>query len=289
MQDIVKATRKALGLSQEGLAAALNVSFSTVNRWENGRAVPSDMAQAALFALCRERGVDAFAMVMDAVNARAARISLPQDRILLFHGSRNGIAGPIRPISRSRCDFGRGFYLGTLPMQALTLIADLEGSRLYFISLPTAGLVTAEVPTGLDWALTIALNRGKMEGIRESSLYAHCAHLLDGVDVAVGAIADDRMFFVLDQFFQGTVTDEALVACLSALSLGTQYVALTQRACDSLRIEAEMELPLFMRLALVEQAAANRERGIALANDICRAHRREGLFFDEILARGYRA
>ena len=289
MRDIIKAVRRELGLSQEGLAEALNVSFTSVNRWENGRSLPGDLAQSALFSLCEERGVDAFAIVLDTISSRAAAISLPEDRMLLYHGSRSGITGPIQPNSRSRCDFGRGFYLGTLPMQALTLIADAEGSKFYFVSLATAGLTVAELPTGLDWALTIALHRGKMEGIRNSSLYAHCAHLLDGADVAVGAIADDRMFFVLDQFFQGTVTDAALVACLSALSLGTQYVALTQRACDALRIEGELELPLFARLALVDAAVANRERGIALANGICREHRREGLFFDEILSRGYRA
>ena len=32
-----------------------------------------------------------------------------------------------------------------------------------------------------------------------------------------------------------------------------------------------------------EISAENREKGTALANDICKNHRREGLYFDEIL------
>lgn len=28
----------------------------------------------------------------------------------LFHGSRGGIEGDIKPISRPRCDFGQGFF-----------------------------------------------------------------------------------------------------------------------------------------------------------------------------------
>jgi putative transcriptional regulator len=41
----VKYVRKQLGLSQEGLAHELGVSFATVNRWENGKTAPSRMAQ----------------------------------------------------------------------------------------------------------------------------------------------------------------------------------------------------------------------------------------------------
>ena len=40
----------------------------------------------------------------------------------LYHGSKSGIEGPIRPIGSSVNDFGRGFYLGDEPSQPLTLI-----------------------------------------------------------------------------------------------------------------------------------------------------------------------
>ncbi|MDB9515166.1 helix-turn-helix transcriptional regulator [Kamptonema animale CS-326] len=41
---VIRELRQQLGLSQEKLAAKLGVSFRTVNRWENGRAVPSALA-----------------------------------------------------------------------------------------------------------------------------------------------------------------------------------------------------------------------------------------------------
>ena len=43
--ETVKGVRRKLALSQEGLAHALGVSFATVNRWENGKTVPSKLAQ----------------------------------------------------------------------------------------------------------------------------------------------------------------------------------------------------------------------------------------------------
>ncbi|MBW4600793.1 MAG: helix-turn-helix domain-containing protein [Calothrix sp. FI2-JRJ7] len=37
--------RIKVGLTQEQFAAALGVTYTTVNRWENGRSKPSPMAQ----------------------------------------------------------------------------------------------------------------------------------------------------------------------------------------------------------------------------------------------------
>ena len=42
---IVRTLRSSLGLTQERFAAKVGVSFSTVNRWENGRGTPSPLAR----------------------------------------------------------------------------------------------------------------------------------------------------------------------------------------------------------------------------------------------------
>ncbi|XHX75861.1 MAG: helix-turn-helix domain-containing protein [Stenomitos frigidus ULC029] len=41
---LIRELRQQLDLSQEKLAVKLGVSFRTVNRWENGHAVPSALA-----------------------------------------------------------------------------------------------------------------------------------------------------------------------------------------------------------------------------------------------------
>ena len=40
---------------------------------------------------------------------------------------------------------------------------------------------------------------------------AMVAKVLEGYDMVIGSIANDRMFYVLDSFFEGTITDTALV------------------------------------------------------------------------------
>ncbi|MEH2149469.1 helix-turn-helix domain-containing protein [Nostoc sp.] len=44
ISDLIRELRQQLALSQEKFAAKLGVSLRTVNRWENGSTVPSQMA-----------------------------------------------------------------------------------------------------------------------------------------------------------------------------------------------------------------------------------------------------
>lgn len=203
--------------------------------------------------------------------------------LTLYHGSKAGIRGDIAPISRKHCDFGRGFYMGEERMQPLTLICNFPNARLYTLQVDLSDLKILDLEAGLDWAFLIAYNRGKMETVKESQIYKRYENLAKGWDMIVGAIANDRMFVVLDRFFHGDITDQALIHSLSALKLGKQYVALTEKACSHIKIIEETELSKEERRKRKEESEINRSQGIALADEICRKHRREGKFFDEIL------
>lgn len=56
--QIVKSVRSELSLSQEQLARQLNVSFSTINRWENEKSKPSQMAKEIFFTYCKSKEID---------------------------------------------------------------------------------------------------------------------------------------------------------------------------------------------------------------------------------------
>ena len=56
MAEMVREVRKRIGLSQEKFAAKLGVSFSTINRWEHHRAVPSPLALKQLRELLERMG-----------------------------------------------------------------------------------------------------------------------------------------------------------------------------------------------------------------------------------------
>lgn len=48
----LKTVREQLEMSQQQLAKALNVSFSTINRWENEKTEPSNLAQKTFYDFC---------------------------------------------------------------------------------------------------------------------------------------------------------------------------------------------------------------------------------------------
>ena len=206
--------------------------------------------------------------------------------VTLYHSSKSGIVGEIAPTSRERCDFGKGFYMGPEKSQPLTLICNYENAKLYTLQVDLSGLKVLDIEVGIDWALLVAYNRGKMESVKGTAIYNRIAEMADGCDMLIGFIANDRMFVVLDRFCKGEITDEALIHSLSALKLGKQYVALTTKACKQIKIVEEKALTEADRKALRVESEDHRSRGIALADEICRQYRREGRFFDEILKAG---
>lgn len=283
MKELIKKIRTSLNMSQTEFAELLNISFATVNRWENGRAIPNKLAQSTLYELCKSDAVPVYDMVLDKIKAATKAVETDENRVLLYHGSKSGIKGNIEPKSRSKCDFGKGFYMGTEPSQALTLICDYDKSKFYIVSVAVDKLEILDVPADLEWAMIVAYHRGRMDKIKGTDFYNKYHDMANDKDMIVGSIANDRMFYVIDNFFLGNITDAALVNSLSALELGKQYVAITQKACDSVKIECEVELSYLERQFLKDVAGENREKGTSLANDICKNYRREGVFFDELL------
>ena len=280
MKDLIKMIRSQANMNQEQFASALGTTTVSINRWENGKAIPNQMAQTNLHQFCKSQGID----VSDLVTEMLSYEHTENDgRNIFYHGSKKGIVGDISPISREECDFGQGFYMGTATQQPLTLVCAEDKPKFYAVEFDLSGLKVLEVEIGMDWAMMIAYHRKQMEKVKGTPIYEKYAHFADGYDVIVGYIANDRMYIELARFLNGTITDMALLKCLSVLDLDKQYVAITQKACDQIKILEERDLHLLERLSLQDKSVARRAEGIALADEVVKQYRREGQFFDEIL------
>ena len=272
---MIKTIRALLGLNQEQLAKQLGVSQVTVNRWENQKSKPSAMAQKQLYDLAVTNHLELDQYIVKSVTSDHVDV--------LYHASRTGITGQLQPISRRRCDFGRGFYMGTDPMQPLTLVCNEKKPVFYTMKINMEGLEVLDINVGLEWAMMIAYYRGYMDAVKGSNIYNKYSHMADGYDIITGYIANDRMYQVLTDFFEKRITDTALVESLSALNLGKQYVAITQKACDQIEIINSKPLETLELMLLRDKSVIRRKEGISLAEEIVMTHRRDGKFFDEIL------
>ena len=281
MVYLVKKIRASLAVSQEELAKKLSTSPITVNRWENGKSKPNQMAQTKLYEVCVENGLE----LSDAIVASVTEKEI-QDELILYHGSREGLDEPIRPISREECDFGQGFYMGTDPLQPMTLVCNKKAPVLYILKMDMRGLKCLHVDIGIEWAMLIAYFRDYMKDAVGTPIYQKYEKMAEGYDVIEGYIANDKMYRVLTDFFEMRITDTALIGSLSALKLGRQYVAVTQKACDQIRILKEKKMSKLELMILKDKSIVRRNEGIALADQIVMEHRRDGKYFDEILKEG---
>lgn len=277
MDKLIKEIRLTARMNQEQFANALGTTPLSVNRWENGKTTPNNMAQLQLFEFCKAHNIDLFSYVVDKVNSKKT------DSFILYHGSKKGIVGNIRPISSAYCDFGKGFYMGTDPAQPLTLICDEKAPKFYSVSVDLSVLKILNVEVGLDWALMIAYYRGYMKAYKDTEIYNKYAHMADDYDMIVGYVANERMYKVMTRFFEKEITDEALLNSLSVLDLGKQYVAISQKACDRVKILTETPLNKLELKILEDKSIRRREEGITLTEDILVKYRRKGKYFDEIM------
>lgn len=278
MKDLIKAIRTAANMNQEQFASSLGTTPLSINRWENGKTLPNRMAQTQLYNFCKERSIDVAKLIVD-----TKAYADTDNKLILYHGSKKGITGDVAPISREECDFGRGFYMGTSTLQPLTLICNEDKPKFYAVELDLTGLNVLTVDVGMDWTMLIAYHRKEMESAKGTAVYEKYAHMADGYDVIIGYIANDRMYTELFRFFNKTLTDVALINCLSALDLGKQYVAISEKACRQIRILKEEPLSPLELALLKDMSAERRKEGVALAEEIEVKYRREGKFFDEIL------
>ncbi len=278
MKDLIKAIRTAANMNQEQFASSLGTTPLSINRWENGKTLPNRMAQTQLYNFCKERSIDVTKLIVD-----TKAYADTDNKLILYHGSKKGITGDVAPISREECDFGRGFYMGTSTLQPLTLICNEDKPKFYAVELDLTGLKVLTVDIDMDWAMLIAYHRKEMESAKETAVYEKYAHMADGYDVIIGYIANDRMYTELFRFFNKTLTDVALIHCLSALDLGKQYVAISEKACRQIKILKEEPLSPLELALLKDMSAERRKEGVALAEKIEVKYRREGKFFDEIL------
>ena len=56
--EYVRKVRRGLDMSQHELAKELNVNFTTINRWENKRVIPSNLARKSFIDFCHTREIE---------------------------------------------------------------------------------------------------------------------------------------------------------------------------------------------------------------------------------------
>jgi len=216
---------------------------------------------------------------------------------IYYHGSKSTIKGDIRcDVNDSdKHDFGNGFYMGESFMQSSTLVSSYEfnNGTIYKIKYSDNGLLvktTSIAPPNYDWFLYIAYNRKYLENLNSANKIKYIMSKYDKgennepIDVIVGPIADDSLYYSSIKFFANEITTHQLELNLKRLALGNQYCFKTPKSCKCLEILEAIKLDNTMFRLIKSFSEQQRDEAANFAHD-SENYKKTGEKFKDLLAR----
>lgn len=205
--------------------------------------------------------------------------------IILYHGSRGGINGDIKPCSRIKCDFGKGFYMGENPMQVKGLVVEDMEPIFY-----TLKFKLSEIPenrililNNTDWLNTVLAYRKKVPEFSSLDIAKNAVQNLQKYDVVIGPIGDDKMNEAMQAYADGYLTDKGLLACLQYVNFGNQIVALTEFACNKIEILSKREIMGKEADEVRDYSRQKRIESRDIVNSMIRKYRGNGVYLDQLI------
>lgn len=217
----LKVIREILSLTQKDLALIIGVSLDTISRWENEKTDIEDKNIELIYNYAFEKGIYINKIYEQIIFEDCEKINSK----LLFHGAKNIIDFPLDfKYSRENNDFGKGFYLGETFEQASTYIANTSSKYVYAFSLDIKKIKIEKFNVNTEWMLAIAYYRGWLTQYKHNEIINDIIQKVENADIIIAPIADNRMFDIISEFVDGTITNEQCEHALAATNLGNQYV-----------------------------------------------------------------
>lgn len=263
------------GVSIDELSEEISIPRALCSKIVSGETIPSEEVCEKIYSRIYRAGYRLNSTKEEFL--REANKGIP-----LFHGSKRGLEIISEGGSRSDCDFSRGFYLGENYENALSFVYDVPGSSVYSFFLNMEELKIKRFEVSLEWMLAICHFRGTLGEYDGSPLIRKIAREVEAVDLVVAPIADNKMFFIMNQFAFGQINKDVALHSLSASKLGMQYVLRTEKALDRLVPVEKYYLCAEERRAR-DQFLIERSMEIDTKLKLAMREFKNGLFIDEVL------
>ena len=227
----LKVIREILTLTQADIAKIIGVSLDTISRWENEKTDIEDKNIELIYNFAFEKGIHINKIYEQIFYEDCEKANSK----LLFHGAKNTITFPLDlKYSKINNDFGKGFYLGETFEQASTYITNTLSKYVYAFSINTKNLKIEKFTVNTEWMLAIAYYRGWLTEYKHNEIIDNIINKVESADIIIAPIADNRMFDLISEFVDGTITSEQCEHALAATNLGNQYVIKTTTALTKL-------------------------------------------------------
>ena len=227
----MKIVREVLNITQEELSREIDVEPLTIKRIEKGSTNASKRTLDLFYDFVYKKRI-----YLNKIKEMFYKEGMKGD-ILLFHGSKTNIIGEI-DVNKGRVnnDFGQGFYAGESYEQAISFISGFEKSSVYLLDFEEQNLRHKKYEVNQEWMMTIAYYRGVLKSYESHPIVKKLIEKSQDCDYIIAPIADNRMFQIINSFIEGEITDEQCKHCLAATHLGSQYVFISERAIEQVKL-----------------------------------------------------
>lgn len=283
--QVVKRIRERFDLTQTELAKALDVTFATVNRWENGKTSPPPAMREKLGEFCKERG----ARLEDFTGNK---VESGRGVLMLYCLYQKTNTGRLSAEAVGNCPLG------------LSLVAD-ENSILprsdreilcYAATLDTEDLRIFSFGNPMDYILYEGFAEKKLSKEKYSALYQKYKDMPRGCDLIVGFEESPLLAELVSRFFVEQLTDVALIKAVERLSPSKRYIAVSGEAKSSVTLKEALgceekgqpkrgrprRLPEWDAAGYGEDKKTKEDQEILDLEEILKTNRRVGLYLDEL-------
>lgn len=281
IKDDIQTICELLDLSEKDFAKELQVSRTSIINWKNGDVKISPSALEKIYDYAFLKGLR-----LNKIKEQLFKEEFDDtSNTVLFHGAKSAIEGELSVTkSKPENDFGRGFYCGESFEQSAMFVSGYPNSSVYITKFHHSNDMRSKLfKVDQDWMLTIAYFRNKINEYVNHPIMKRLISSLDGIDYIVAPIADNRMYQIIDEFINGEITDVQCQHCLSATSLGNQYVFVTDKAIKNVKIIEKC----YLTSSEKEYYLNTRQEETKVGNDKVKIAKREyrgqGLYIDQIL------
>lgn len=224
--------QELLGLSVAELSQQLGVSHQSVYNWRTNEDQVAAKNLEKIYDFAYSKNIR-----LNKIKEQFCREECTAGHKVLFHGSKTYIDGTLSvEKAKDGNDFGRGFYCGESLEQSAMFVSSYPESSLYIVDFDPAGLKYVQLGVTRDWMLMIAYFRKRLDTYADHPIIRELLARLEDVDYIIAPIADNRMFEIIDSFIDGEITDVQCQHCLSATSLGNQFVFVTPKALKQVKL-----------------------------------------------------
>ena len=270
----------ALKITETELAKKIGVTYETINHWKNERKTIDISNIEKLYSFAYSNKVR-----FNNIYERLLKEDCQKNEAVLFHVAKKPFSMPIDFIkySKSTNDFGTGFYLGETFEQAANYISFIDRDKVYSFKLNLENLKTYKFNVDTKWMIAIAYYRGWLNDYKNCSFVKNIIDEINDCDILIAPIADNRMFDIITEYVEGTITDEQCKHALAATNLGFQYVLKTEKAVKQIKLIKEMFVCKKEKEKCIENRVFLTDNGLQKVRMARIEYKGKGKYIEEIL------